>query len=265
MCTLAIYFRVSPQWPVIIAANRDEFLDRPASDPLTLKEHPHIVGGKDLRAGGTWLGISEYGMVAGLLNRRSDAPNPEARSRGLLCLDALCRATASEAAQFAARERGEDYNPFNLLIASREEAYVAYNRTSHVEVVQLTPGMHLLTNLDVNDFECPRISRAHSRFAALGERAEFRDDPVARRADLAALLADHTTQLDARTGRPNGLCLHLDGYGTRSSSLIFIGREPGRVEHFFAPGPPCRASHAPAIRPVASSAAQPDRAQSLNR
>jgi uncharacterized protein with NRDE domain len=251
MCTLAIYFRVVPRWPVIVAANRDEFLDRAASDPVTLNEHPNVVGGKDLRAGGTWLGINEYGMVAGLLNRRTDAPNPDARSRGLLCLDALRHRTASEAARFAARERGSDYNPFNLLIAARDQAFVAYNRLSHIEVAELKPGMHLLTNLDVNDFECPRISRAWSRFAALGENAEFRDDPVARRGDLAALLADHATQLDPRNGRPNGLCLHLDGYGTRSSSLIFIGQETERVEHFFAPGPPCRTEHTSAICPAA--------------
>jgi uncharacterized protein with NRDE domain len=253
MCTLAIYFRVFPRWPVVIAANRDEFLDRAASDPVTLNEHPSIVGGKDLRAGGTWLGINEFGMVAGLLNRRTDAPNPKARSRGLLCLDALRHPTASEAARFAAREVGADYNPFNLLVAAPDHAYVAYNRLSHIEVAELKPGMHLLTNLDVNDFECPRISRAWSRFAALAENAEFRADPVARRADLAALLADHATQLDPRNGRPNGLCLHLDGYGTRSSSLIFIGQEPGRVEHFFAPGPPCRTTHAPSIRPGAGA------------
>jgi uncharacterized protein with NRDE domain len=250
MCTLAIYFRVSPRWPVIIAANRDEFLDRAASDPVSLCEHPSVVGGKDLRAGGTWLGINEHAMVAGLLNRHTDAPNPDARSRGLLCLDALRHRSAAEAARFAAGERGADYNPFNLLVAGPDHAFVAYNRLSHIEVAELKPGMHLLTNLDVNDFECPRISRAWSRFAALGERAEFRDDPLAHRGDLAGLLADHTTQLDSRNGRPNGLCLHLDGYGTRSSSLIFIGQEPGRVEHFFAPGPPCRTAHAPAIRPA---------------
>jgi uncharacterized protein with NRDE domain len=254
MCTLAIYFRVSPRWPVIIAANRDEFLDRPASDPVQLCQDPGIVGGKDLRAGGTWLGINEFGMVAGLLNRHTDAPNPNARSRGLLCLDALRHRSASEAARDTARERGSDYNPFNLLVAAPDRAFVAYNRQSHIEVTELKPGMHLLTNLDVNDFECPRISRAWSRFAELGERAEFRDDPVAHRGELAALLADHATQLDSRNGRPNGLCLHLDGYGTRSSSLIFVGAAPGRVEHFFAPGPPCRTAHAAAIRPASATA-----------
>ena len=86
MCTLAIYFQVTTDCPVVIAANRDEFLERPAVDPTTLLEHPHVVGGKDLRAGGTWLGISEHGIVAGLLNRRAEnganPRNSDLRERG---------------------------------------------------------------------------------------------------------------------------------------------------------------------------------------
>jgi uncharacterized protein with NRDE domain len=250
MCTLAIYFQVTRDCPVVIAANRDEFLERPAVDPTTLLEHPHVVGGKDLKAGGTWLGISENGIVAGLLNRRADnGGNPDARSRGLLTLDALRRRTAREAAEFAARERGSDYNPFNLLIVSRDEAFVAYNRGAAIEVVELKPGLHLLSNLDVNDFECPKISASYGKFAELGHSADFQRDSVGKRAALGALLADHNTQLDSRSGRPNALCLHLENYGTRSSSLIFMRRDTAEVAHYFAPGPPCRTAYASAIVP----------------
>ncbi len=245
MCTLAIYFQATESYPVVIAANRDEFLDRPTAGPTLLCEEPRIIGGKDLRAGGTWLAINQYGLVCGVLNRRSGAASrTDARSRGLLCLDALRHRIAREAAAFVATERGEDYNPFNLLIASRVAAYVAYNRASRIEVVALGPGFHVLTNLDVNDFECPRISASYGRFAKLGADPEFRRDPVGRRSALAQLLSSHEIQLDPRSGRLNSLCLHMDGYGTRSSSLIFVGREPGEVKHFFAPGPPCRTAHA---------------------
>src|ERR1700693_3210884 len=110
MCTLAIYFRATRDCPVVIAANRDEFLERPAGDPTTLLENPHVVGGKDLNAGGTWLGISEHGIVAGLLNRRAEnGGNPDARSRGLLCLDALRRRAARGAGEVASRGRGGGY------------------------------------------------------------------------------------------------------------------------------------------------------------
>ena len=188
MCTLAIYFQMTDDYPVVIAANRDEYLDRPAAKPTTLCERPHVVGGKDLRAGGTWLGVNEHGLVAGLLNRHIEAPpNRDARSRGLLCLDALRRRTAREAAEFAAGERAQDYNPFNLLIASRDATYVAYNRIERIEVVQLQPGFHLLTNLDVNDFECPRISASYEKFAELGKDVGFRRDPLLRRAAAPAI------------------------------------------------------------------------------
>ncbi len=259
MCTLAIYFQATRDCPVVIAANRDEFLERPASDPTTLLERPHVIGGKDLRAGGTWLGISEHGIVAGLLNRRAEnGVNPQARSRGLLCLDALQRRTAAEAAEFAAGERGSDYNPFNLLMASRTEAFVAYNRGASIEVIALKPGLHLLSNLDVDDFECPKISASYGKFAELGERADFQRDPIGQRAALGALLADHNTQLDPRSGRPNALCLHLENYGTRSSSLIFMRGDGHEVAHYFAPGPPCQTAYRPAIVPrVASQAHGP--------
>ena len=251
MCTLAIYFKAVTDYPVIVAANRDEYLARPALPPTTLAETPYIVGGKDLRASGTWLGINEHGLVAGLLNRRNGAleNDPALRSRGLLCLDALRSPTAAEAAQFVASQSGRDYNPFNLLIASREEAFVAYNRWGRIEIVSLTPGVHLLTNLDVDDFECPRISRSRKHFEELGLRTDFVRDPVSRREELHRLLADHSTQLDPRSGRPNSLCLHLGDYGTRSSSMIFMGRQPEHVAHFFAAGPPCTASYQPAIVP----------------
>ncbi len=245
----------------MIAANRDEFLERPAGDPTTLLETPHVIGGKDLRAGGTWLGISEHGIVAGLLNRRAqDGGNPDARSRGLLCLDALRRRTAREAADFAARERGSDYNPFNLLMVSRREAFVAYNRGASIEVVELKPGLHLLSNLDVDDFECPKISASYGKFAELGKRTDFQCDPIGHRAALGALLADHNTQLDPRVavaeGRPNALCLHLENYGTRSSSLIFMRNDTPAMAHYFAPGPPCRTAYGVAMVPGGRAGAE---------
>jgi len=255
MCTLAIYFKVFPDYPVVIAANRDEFLARPTLPPTTLLERPHVVGGKDLQASGTWLGISQSGLVAGLLNRQRAVygdPNPALRSRGLLCLDALRYRTVAEAAAYVRSQRGVDYNAFNLLVASREQAFVAYNRGGGLELENLAPGMHLLTNLDLDDFECPRISRAHDRFASLCPPADFARNPLAHHEQLARLLADHSTQLDAREGRPNALCQHLGDYGTRSSSLIFLGRDPASVSHFFAPGPPCTNAFAPASVPVAA-------------
>ena len=257
MCTLAIFFRHFAEFPVVVAANRDEYLDRPALPPVTLADHPMIVGGRDLRAQGTWLGINESGMVAGLLNRRNgDSSNDlSLRSRGLLCLDALGFDNPRAAAQFIAHQDARAYNPFNLLIAARDAAFVAYNRFGKIELVELNPGFHLLTNIDINDFECPRISRSHSRFAELGADAEFAANPLSHRDKLGALLADHSTQLDPRSGRPNSLCMHLGDYGTRCSSLIFMHRNPAHIDHFFAAGPPCVTRFEAALVPRNGAAA----------
>jgi uncharacterized protein with NRDE domain len=249
MCTLAIYFRVFAQWPVVIAANRDEVLSRPTLPPTTLAEHPQIVGGKDLTAGGTWLAINEYGVIGGLLNRRQAVPNnPSLRSRGLLCLEALAHRSVTEALAFVVDQEPESYNPFNLLLASRGQSAVVHNHGGRLRSTVLTPGVHLLTNLDVDDFECPRISRSYDRFAAIGAEPAFSDGPELRRR-LHELLADHSTQLDPRSGQPNSLCIHRPGYGTRSSSLIFMNNA-GHIEHYFAPGPPCTTDYAPAPVPA---------------
>jgi uncharacterized protein with NRDE domain len=253
MCTLAIYFQVFADYPVIVAANRDEFVSRPATAPTTLSESPHIVGGKDLKAGGTWLGINDHGLIAGILNRRSEIPpDPAARSRGMLCLDALRCRSAADALAMVESQRGSDYNGFNLMVASRDAAFVASNRAGAIGIERLAPGLHLLTNLDVDDFECPKISRSYRRFEDLKNNLSFGEDPLAMRAKLARLLSDHATQLDPRSGRPNAICLHLDSYGTRSSSLIFLSAA-GDAKHFFAPGPPCSTVYEAAPVPRHSS------------
>jgi uncharacterized protein with NRDE domain len=251
MCTLAIYFQVFGDFPAIVAANRDEFFDRPAAAPTTLLDQPHVVGGRDLRAGGTWLGINEYGLIAGLLNRQSSqSVSPNWRSRGLLCLDALRYGTGGEAADFVSKQDPDRYNAFNLLIASRAEAFVAHNRRHAIDIVRLQAGLHLLTNLDVDDPECPKISRSYRRFAELGGSLDFARDPLGGREALRAVLADHFTELDPRTKQANSLCLHLEEYGTRSSSLILLSAKGDEIEHYFAPGPPCSAAYELAPVPV---------------
>ena len=88
MCTLAIYHRLFPGLPIVVAANRDEFLARPTRDPYLLSSSPRIFGGQDEVAGGSWLTLSGNGLVVGVLNRRVALPADETRaSRGHLCLE----------------------------------------------------------------------------------------------------------------------------------------------------------------------------------
>ena len=241
MCTLAAFVGVFPSWPLVVAANRDEYLARPAAPPTLLRETPpRAFGGRDLTAGGTWLGVSEVGLVAGMLNRRSTAPpDPACRSRGQLCLDLLGCATAAEAATRVGAEPPGRHNPFNLLVADPTAAFVVSQpRGERPRAMRLEPGLHLLTNLDLNDPTCPRIAASHQGFAATGDAFARDGDVDALVSRLQTVLADHATALDPRG--PGNLCVHMGPYGTRSSSVLLVpaGAEP--VRYFHADGPPCR-------------------------
>lgn len=250
MCTLAIYVRQLPGLPLVIAANRDEFLDRAATDPELLTTKPRTVGGRDLRAGGTWLAISEDGIVAGLLNRRTEAaPVASKRSRGELPMMALAAGSAAAAADVLRGLDGDAYNAFNLLVADRGEAWVAQNHGHEMRFTPLEPGLHLISNLDVDDPTCPKIARSHTRFAAAGDAFARDGDAVAFRRALHAIVADHTLTLDPRLPDALGaICVHAGRFGTRCSSLLFLD-DAGRWGHWFAAGPPCTSDFTPALTP----------------
>ena len=240
MCTLAIYFRCSNGFPLVVAANRDEFYARPTAEPRVIAADPWVAAGQDLNAGGTWLGVNEHCMVAGLLNRRTpQGPDPSRRSRGLLCLEVLQSGRIVDA---RARLREEDpaaYNPFNLLVATSEEAFVATNDGIALAVTPLTPGVHVLTNLNLNDPTCPRIAGSHQLFEAVSLSAA--DGDLAHLlAALRRVLSDHRVSLDPRLpSRHDTLCIHSPGYGTRSSSIILYAGHERRMRYWHAYGPPC--------------------------
>lgn len=242
MCTLAILTRRLPGLPLVVAANRDEFYDRPTLGPGLLARDPLVVGGRDLRAGGTWLCLNEHGVVVGVLNRRTPAPADPARaSRGELGL-ALARVRrAGEAAAILRDVPPAAHNPFNILVADGGEAFVAQNRADGTRVEELPPGTHVLTNLDLNDATCPRISRSSERFAAAGDRFVARPECSALVDDLRHVLADHRTALDDRQPTDR-LCIHTPVYGTRSSTIL-LAPAAGAPLFLHAAGAPCRRPH----------------------
>lgn len=258
MCTLAVYRRVSPLYPLVVVANRDEFLDRAAVAPAPWPDDARIVAGRDLVAGGTWLGVrvDGAGRVAGLLNRRPavdlPASGPGERSRGLLCLEAL--QAPSLAATLERLDDGEvrRYGGFNLFLADLGEAIVLDNGDG-ARCVRLDTGLSVLTNLDVNDPRCPRLAGATRRFAALvpmlagGATAE---EALAPMAEALASHEDGAGFVDAvalrkfgaeMAGRFARVCVHAGEYGTRSSSMVFVSAD-GSVRYFHADGPPCEAA-----------------------
>jgi uncharacterized protein with NRDE domain len=243
MCTLALYFRMFDQYPVIVAANRDEHYDRPSSPPVFLSEDPKIFGGKDLRVGGTWLGVNENGVLAAVLNRRADPGETitkEARSRGLLCIDMLRFGNSAEANASLSGQEKHLYQPFNLLIADQNQAWAAFNVTAAIQAMPLAPGLHVFSSNARHDERSEKKERAYSLFAGLlPSLAATETAPSSWIASFKQVLADHTGSNGAVDGRES-ICVHGEISGTVSSSIVIYSRPERRFRTFFSGGPPCQ-------------------------
>src|SRR5207248_2606717 len=125
MCTLVILRRPNHDWPVIIGANRDEMIDRPAKPPgRHWADRAEVVAGLDLLAGGSWLGINDWGVAAAILNRHGSlGPADGLRSRGELVLEALDHADAAAAAAALSQLNTAAYRSFNLIVADNRDGY----------------------------------------------------------------------------------------------------------------------------------------------
>lgn len=257
MCTLAVYRGVSPLYPLIVVANRDEFLGRASAPPARWPDDARIVAGRDLVAGGTWLGcrIDGSGRIVGLLNRRPaanlPASGPGDRSRGLLCLETLAASSIETALAGLDDKEVARYGGFNLFVANLERAVVLDNGEG-ARTVPLEPGLSVLTNLDVNDPRCPRLASASKRFEALAPMLRGGADVDECVPALASVLASHEDGVEVvddeavRRFGPEAavrfarICVHVNDYGTRSSSMIFVKKD-GSVKYFHANGAPCEA------------------------
>ena len=130
MCSVVIVYRPGHDWPLLLAANRDEMVDRPSAPPgRHWRDRPQVVAGLDKLAGGSWLGINGDGVVAGILNRvNSLGPLPGRRSRGELVLEALDHADAAAAAAALSALDPAAYRSFNMVVADDRLAFWLRNR-----------------------------------------------------------------------------------------------------------------------------------------
>jgi uncharacterized protein with NRDE domain len=246
---LAIYFRVFDEYPIIVAANRDEHYDRPSAPPAILPANPALIAGKDLRAGGTWLGINERGLTAAILNRRINGqplPSTDARSRGLLCLDLLRHESGASAKAFI-DDHIHRYNPFTVVFGDQNEMYASYNREREIVTLRLQPGLHVFSSAAEFDLHSAKAVRAYSLFARL--QAEVKPVSGAVSASIAALqavLADHSPAENS-SDPGDAICVHREASGTVSSSLIFFSKNESRADAFYCPGPPCRSAFGAAV------------------
>ena len=160
MCTVILLRRPDHDWPLLLAANRDEMAQRPWRPPARhWPLSPELVGGLDLLAEGSWLAINDHGVIAAMLNRRfSLGPADGKRSRGELVLEALDHADAASAAESLGQLNPAAYRPFNMVIADNRDAYWLRADGQRILCQPIAEGVAMLTAAELNDLSDPRIA-----------------------------------------------------------------------------------------------------------
>ena len=236
MCSVITLHRPGHPGPLLLAANRDEMLDRAWDVPGAYwPDQPDVVAGRDHSAGGTWMGMNRAGVIAAVLNRPGSlGPAADKRSRGELPLLALREGSAAAAARAIATLDAGQWRSFNLVLADRQGAvFVRGLGRGRPQVEAMAPGLHMVTAHDPDDLESPRVARHLPRLrAAVTPDA---DDWAAWRAILGDRRGGPAEQINVQ---PRG------GFGTVCTSLVALPAA-GPARWLFAPGAPDQAGFVP--------------------
>ncbi len=231
MCILFIAIEQHPQYPLIIAANRDEFFARPSRAAHFWADAPNVLAGRDMQAGGSWLGVNKAGDIAAVTNLRLSEPiRADARSRGELVARYLRRDESREQyCEFIASEYAA-FGPFNFLFGDAQQLFLFSSLAP--ECKPLSPGFHAISNGLPEDY-WPKMSRGVS----LLEHCILQPGELDIK-QLLAVMSDKTEADDASlpaTGisraaekRLSPIFISGDDYGTRTTSLLL--REPGQTQ-----------------------------------
>lgn len=229
MCTLAVSLGADRRWPVVVAANRDERLGRPA-EGWALRDGPgglRFAAPRDVEAGGTWIGVSAAGVVAALTNYHAPFdwyPDPRRRSRGELVPLALAAGGAAGARAALAALDPAAFNPFHLVVADADGALLWWYDGERSGLEGLGAGLHLVTEGSPHGLG-PRGEAVRARWPV---------DPSPAR--LREVLTLHAPAHPAPT------CIHQDPrYGTRSAAVLRLTPGLRHAELYAADGRPCTA------------------------
>jgi hypothetical protein len=224
MCTLVILRRPGHRWPVLIGANRDEMIDRPSKPPgRHWPDRPEVIAGLDMLAGGSWLGINDWGVAAAVLNRHGSlGPSPDRRSRGELVLEALDHADATAAAEALSYLDPEAYRTFNLIVADESRGFwLRHAGGARIDLKPLRDGLSMIAAGDLDDLATRRLELALPAFRAWPTPDPDHDDWSGWQSLLGSTRAPPNEPVTA------AMRFRTDGYGTVSSALIAL---PGHGE-----------------------------------
>ncbi|WP_296257621.1 MULTISPECIES: NRDE family protein [unclassified Pseudomonas] len=236
MCLIVFAWRPAHSQPLILAANRDEFYARPTLPLTQWEEAPQIYAGRDLEAGGTWLGVAADGRFAALTNIRDPGQPLGRRSRGELVAQFLSGSLAIDDYLREVAGRAAEYGGFNLLVGNGEELH--FLNAARPAPQQLQAGVYGVSNAGL-DTPWPKLLKAK---AALSEALDEPDPEV-----LLGFLADPEAAAEAQL--PNtGVGLATErllssvfiaspNYGTRASTVLIVNADGSRrlVERSFGP------------------------------
>jgi uncharacterized protein with NRDE domain len=241
MCLILLALDTHPDYSLIVAANRDEFYDRSTARAAFWKDDPRVLAGRDLKAGGTWLGIDRRGRFAAVTNHRQGHREPGARrSRGHLVSDYLTERIGGRAHVERVEQEAAQYNGFNLIAGDVQALFYISNRDGGVRA--LKPGVYGLSN-HLLDSPWPKVTAGK---IGLSELLAGGGEMIPK---LFELLSDRRQATDAslpRTGVSpewerllSSAFIATEAYGTRSSTVVLAGRDGGVtfVERSFGPGP----------------------------
>jgi uncharacterized protein with NRDE domain len=229
MCLIAIAWQAHPEFPLVVAANRDEWRDRPAVPAHWWADHPQLLAGRDLQAGGTWMGVTRERRFAAVTNFRDPSDRRStALSRGTLVAEFLLGTGTPEAYLRALAGRAARYNAFHLLVS--DGASLVYFGSREGEVRAVEPGVHALSN-HLLDEPWPKVQRARSALAgALGDG----DEPLfAMLSETAPAPDDRLPDTGVGLERERSLSPILiagPDYGTRASTVLRMRRDRARFE-----------------------------------
>jgi hypothetical protein len=232
MCLLALYFRVAEDAPIIVGANREELYERGGDPPRILAGPCRAVAGTDPKAGGTWLGVNEHGLIIAVTNRSKTELPAQPRSRGLLARELLGLRSAAEAREEAVQQLGKNqYAGCNLLVVDRESAVVVH-AGDWLRVRFLPPGIHCLTASDVDDGGDRRL--AHALWFLNNHAYGLADQCVLALKSLCPQTGNGTPPI----------CVHGERGGTVSSSIIVLRPMLLQSRYWHAQGSPDRTPYA---------------------
>jgi len=240
MCLIVFANNVHPKYKLIFAANRDEFYNRPSEQAEFWKEYPDLLAGKDLQAGGTWLGITKQGKFAAITNFR-DLKNHanDAPSRGQLTLDFLINDDSPGEYYNKLKPALNDFNGFNLLLGNVDELFYLSNKTK--ELQKLQTGIHGISNAILNT-PWPKVERSKRHLESLIQQEDInaweviailKDTSIAKDEELP----DTGAGLDLER-MLSPVFIKSEKYGTRCSSVVMVDKENNVkfVEKFFFDG-----------------------------